>query len=390
MNDKEMDPKQDPQYRDTFEQTVSRIKEAASQATRTLEHLTTTLEIKEMHPSDVEDGQTIGVDLFLEVSQNFSGRPMQKIGLVNVGKILCTLQTDGSLQINNSVISNEGISQRLHEIAERHPSEDQSLEAQGQDSPAQISIVQMARDIAIKARARKNRHWFLGEVLEYDGGLYVRDILDEQLHAHSTLESQDIGLTVLTTDNGYVLAHIYLDSDDIRSFLPYVQQHENLRQAILEYDRDTASGPPSGRNFLIEDADIIIARNWGRTREGARASVERAVRRSCVYHHLNSLTSLLTPLHLELHAYGKEGKPSPPQNPAVSLLIEPAYEQMPAGREKIRSTLTSRVATVDDILFVYRDLDFVGLDKKLQEMYQEISPLQLEGSPNFNSSAERK
>ena len=230
------------------------------------------------------------------------------------------------------------------------------------------SVISQARDIALRKKALDSRAWTLGEVLMVEGSLGIRDLLDESFRRWEGLDAEDIGLTVFAVSGGKTF---HLDSDDIRKFLPHVREHLNLREAVLSYDKMN-DGPSMGRHFVIETPEEIIRNNWGRTRHGARESVERAVRRIYAERQMEQMTPILAERGLEIHAYAKDGKPEPPTKPADEIVIEPPYALMPEGRERTLALLASRVATVDDVLHANKHLLSLNFIEKLKEMSDTV------------------
>ena len=241
-------------------------------------------------------------------------------------------------------------------------------------------MVAEARNIALRKKALEERAWSIGEVLLQEGNLGVRDLIDESFREWRGFSHEDIGLTVLAVSGS---GHSYMDSDDIRHLLPHLREKPDLREAVLSYDK-TSGGPAMGRNFAMESPEDVIKSKWGRTQEGARKSLERAVRRSYAEHKLAEMTPLLADHGMEIHAYGKEGKPKPPARPATKLVVEKTYSKMPEGRGKILALLGSRVATVDDVLHATKDLDSMNFmshlkhlaDVPLMEFQQKSGPKQ--------------
>ena len=225
-----------------------------------------------------------------------------------------------------------------------------------------IDVVAQARDIAVRKRALEQRNWTLGEVLEVNNVIGIRDLLDEKFRPWPSLGRSDLGLTVLGRQHDT----IYLDSDTIQHLLPHVRETGNLREAITSFDK-LHNGPPMGRNFALQDADEIIGTIWGKTQEGARESLKRAVKRIQVRSLLEKMLPELTEHGLEIHAYAKDEKPSPSKQ-ATHIIVEPAYTKMPEGKDKIRALLGSRQAKVEDVLLVYKN-------EKFEELEQEVRTL---------------
>lgn len=230
-------------------------------------------------------------------------------------------------------------------------------------------LIEQAREIVIEKQSRLDRDWTIGEVLQKDGLLGIRDLYDGSFEKWEGLNNSDLGLTVLAVQDKNI---IYLDSDEIRHFIPYIQKESNLNKAILAFDKDIG-GPPMGRNFALESAFEILSNKWGRTKEGASISVERAVKRAAIRNQLEIINPVLENQGLEFHAYARNGKPSPPQIQTERIIVETAYHLMPEGKEKALKLATSRIATVDDVIMCtknFHNVQLLAYFRNLQNVYE--------------------
>jgi len=224
-------------------------------------------------------------------------------------------------------------------------------------------IISQAREIATKKRDLEARCWVLGTVKEFEGEIGVHDHASDMFKPWKNLGKDDLGLTILGSPGAPVT---YLDSDEIRQFLPHLRKTGHIKEAMLSYSEAT-SGHKHGPRFTIEDADYMICSNWGLSQENAILSKGRTEKRNIFGKMFPEAQELLAEHHLEFHAYGKNGAPDG-KHPAIDVRIEESYATMPEGREKAQCIVSSCVANVDHLMQVTHFVENNNLSQYLSKL----------------------